>query len=454
LDNPNVTLDENGREDFEKGRMDPRIVASLTKLAEKHRIVVSSTTSDHPQLTSGGSPSNHWFGRGIDIATVDGQVVNAGSDAARTLASELTELDPAIRPTEVGTPWPIAAPGFFTDARHQDHIHYAFDEPIDPGFRMPEGGAGRSPAAPPTPSAVAEPAPRSAPTPGAVSPRPDSGLFAAVAEPGEIASAAEKATSATDSNLFLQTIEPESQPPPAPAANAVPAESAGPVDLASAPTVYPGDDAPKEQVAAWMAAEAEKRGLPPQLPVMAALVESGLQNLNFGDADSVGFFQMRLSIRNQGEYAGYPDDPQKQIDWFLDTAEQVKAQRVAAGKSITDPSQFGEWIADVERPAEQFRGRYQLRLEEANGLLKSALAPHPRPSPASRPRPSCPSRSAARRRWRPARRSTPASSASTGPGAGRTPRRRRCSRTRTSSWTTRASPTSRPAGSTRASWAC
>src|SRR3712207_7734451 len=38
----------------------------------------------------------------------------------------------------------------------------------------------------------------------------------------------------------------------------------------------------------------------PQLPVMAALVESGVRNLNYGDADSVGFFQMRMSIWNQG----------------------------------------------------------------------------------------------------------------------------------------------------------
>ena len=43
--------------------------------------------------------------------------------------------------------------------------------------------------------------------------------------------------------------------------------------------------------------------------------------------------------------------------------------RVAAGKPIDDPNSFGEWIADVERPAEQYRGRYQLKLEEADDLL-------------------------------------------------------------------------------------
>ena len=112
---------------------------------------------------------------------------------------------------------------------------------------------------------------------------------------------------------------------------------------------------------------------------MASLVESGMKNLNFGDADSVGFFQMRVGIWNQGAYAGYPDKPELQVKWFLDQAEAVKRQRLVAGKSITDPNQFGEWIADVERPAAQYRGRYQTKLDEANGLL--ALAPRRRPPP-------------------------------------------------------------------------
>ena len=115
-----------------------------------------------------------------------------------------------------------------------------------------------------------------------------------------------------------------------------------------------------------------KRGLPAQLPLMASLVESDMKNLNFGHADSVGFFQMRVGIWNQGAYAGYPDKPELQVKWFLDQAEAVKKQRIVAGKPIDDPAHFGEWIADVERPAEQYRGRYQTKLEEANGLLASS----------------------------------------------------------------------------------
>jgi hypothetical protein len=134
---------------------------------------------------------------------------------------------------------------------------------------------------------------------------------------------------------------------------------------------YPGNDASQEQLAKWLAREAEKHGLPRELPVMASLVESGVKNLPGGDRDSVGFFQMRVGIWNRGPYAGYPDHPELQIKWFIDHALAVKRQRIAAGDANfgTDPSKWGDWIADVERPAEQFRGRYQLRLGQARALL-------------------------------------------------------------------------------------
>jgi hypothetical protein len=126
-------------------------------------------------------------------------------------------------------------------------------------------------------------------------------------------------------------------------------------------------------MAAWLGSAAQKRGLPPELPVMASLVESGLRNLNYGDADSVGFFQMRVGIWNQGAYAGYPDNPELQLKWFLDQAVAVKRQRLAAGQAVDDPGSYGEWVADIERPAAQYRGRYQLQLDEARSLLRQGM---------------------------------------------------------------------------------
>jgi hypothetical protein len=136
---------------------------------------------------------------------------------------------------------------------------------------------------------------------------------------------------------------------------------------------YPGDNATQPQLAAWLASEAKKAGLPPELPVMASLVESGVKNLQGGDADSAGFFQMRVGIWDEGPYKGFRQNPHLQAKWFLDQALAIKRQRIAAGDVNfgKDPSKFGDWIADIERPAAQYRYRYGLRLGEARKLLGS-----------------------------------------------------------------------------------
>ena len=135
---------------------------------------------------------------------------------------------------------------------------------------------------------------------------------------------------------------------------------------------YPGNNASKDEIAKWLAKQADKHGLPPELPVMASLVESGVKNLNYGDADSVGFFQMRVGIWNQGAYKGYPSTPSCRRSGSSTRRSRSRSSAIASGDADfgKDPSKWGEWIADIERPAEQYRGRYQLRLREARGLLK------------------------------------------------------------------------------------
>ena len=131
---------------------------------------------------------------------------------------------------------------------------------------------------------------------------------------------------------------------------------------------YPGDTAPKVAIAQWMGYHADKARLPPELPVMAALVESNLTNVSFGDADEAGYFRMRKSIWNTGVYLGFPTDPPLQLQWFIDQALIVRDQRLADGRPLTE-AYWGEWVADVIRPAEQYRGLYQLRLADARALL-------------------------------------------------------------------------------------
>ncbi len=577
LENKKVVLDGDGVTDIKAGRIDPRVIAVLTKLSEDHKITVSCMCSDHPELTTGGSVSNHHLGRGVDIAAIDGVPVNANSPVAREVATQLGSLGSSYRPDEVGTPWAIAAPGYFTDADHADHLHVGFKQAIDPGWKPPAGlaaakapgtlrmlasesrGQGNAshpprqanaarpdpPAAPqPEPAPASQPAQSPAATASQPEQRPATAAAANVAEQADQAVAAKPAAGAkalaaldeamkhkgtpyvwggsdprtgfdcsglvqwayakqgiqiprvTDQQILAKngtSVErtdlapgdlvffrdpsgyvhhvgismggdkflhaphtgdvvkvssldepyyaqqftggrrfdttPAGGPGASPAAvNAAgvslardaaavrnpttlvfkalsrqeasnhnstvqflravrPEDAAAPgqPDQAAAPgdpapvsgggsLEYPGDNASKQQLAAWLGAQAEKAGLPPELPVMAALVESGLANLGGGDRDSVGFFQMRVGIWNTGEYAGYPERPELQAKWFLDQALALKKSRTGGGEATfgRDPSTWGNWIADVERPAAEYRGRYQMRLEEARRLLGRA----------------------------------------------------------------------------------
>ncbi len=184
--------------------------------------------------------------------------------------------------------------------------------------------------------------------------------------------------------LWVPDPEPETEPDgpdaqsgdAAATADRAPASSAGQADLAAAvgeaaPGAGPGDGAGRAVVAQWMASAARAAGLPGELPVMAALVESGLRNLPYGDRDSVGYFQMRTGIWDGGRYAGYPTRPELQLRWFVDLATLVRDTRRQGGDAAygEDPSTWGQWIADVERPAAAYRDRYQARLDEARALL-------------------------------------------------------------------------------------
>ena len=81
---------------------------------------------------------------------------------------------------------------------------------------------------------------------------------------------------------------------------------------------------------------------------------------------------MRVSIWNQGEYAGYSERPELQLKWFLDNAEAVKEQGGAARQQTTRAA-MASGSPTSRRPAVQFRGRYQLRLAEARGLLREGM---------------------------------------------------------------------------------
>lgn len=142
--------------------------------------------------------------------------------------------------------------------------------------------------------------------------------------------------------------------------------------------------AEKQSIAQWMGREAQVRGFPPELPVMAALTETGdkLINLLDGDKDSQGFFQIRPSANGSAAV----ESPEAQLRWFLYTAtrsplgrdarnnrwsQAVFQSQISAARGQNDEGQLsvwlGRWCQDIERSA--YPDRYQQRYVGARKLL-------------------------------------------------------------------------------------
>jgi hypothetical protein len=129
LANPNLVLTAQARRDLESGVISQRIVDFLAWSVQSHRISVTVLKSGHSEFVRGTDRrSNHFFGRGADIFTVDGQAVRDSCRPCRTYAEEIAALSSG-RPDETGTPWSdmSGVPGFFNNSDHEDHIHAGYD---------------------------------------------------------------------------------------------------------------------------------------------------------------------------------------------------------------------------------------------------------------------------------------------------------------------------------------
>ena len=249
-------------------------------------------------------------------------------------------------------------------------------------------------------AAVAAPARRAAPGgAGRRTPKQASGLFAAVAQPGKVAGvdgapAAERRRRAATPTCSCRPCGPRSSP--APAAPRRPrrgrSRRAGRRPRRACRGAYPGDDAPKEQLAAWMASEAEKRGLPPQLPVMAALVESNLHERQLRRRRLARLLPDARLIRNNGDYAGFADDPKKQIDWFLDTrrARQGAARRRAANRSTTRASSANGSPTSNAPPSSTAAATSSASTRPTGCSPTRPSPPRPTPQPAAPPAAAAP----------------------------------------------------------------
>ncbi len=170
LESPGLQASAQVRAFLASGGVDPRVVGVLDAVLAHHSVgvgdVVATSSPVHVQA--------------LDIVSVDGQPVGPDNFAARDLVTELAALDRGVRPDEIGTPWPIQSPGFFSDQSSQASLHLAFEMPgvnaqpaaaVVPGAAVPgaavpgavPGAAVPGAAVPGPPSAVPGAAPAAVP---------------------------------------------------------------------------------------------------------------------------------------------------------------------------------------------------------------------------------------------------------------------------------------------------
>jgi hypothetical protein len=131
LSHPRIHLESLAVGDVAEGRVDPRVLQELLLLAERHDLgSVGPLITGHSYFVAGTtSPSNHAFGRAVDISVIDGQAVSIYNAAARDAMAMVLSLRPPLLPDELGGPWLLAHPSsvavFTRD--HGNHLHIGWD---------------------------------------------------------------------------------------------------------------------------------------------------------------------------------------------------------------------------------------------------------------------------------------------------------------------------------------
>jgi hypothetical protein len=118
--------------DIKSGAIDPRILNLLGAISQRHTVLISALRSDHSEYTTSGNVSNHYYGRAMDIAAIDGvSCTNVSPDGpCGTVARQLGALPPGQEPTELiycFDPDGPSNPNGFAQADHCDHVHVGFD---------------------------------------------------------------------------------------------------------------------------------------------------------------------------------------------------------------------------------------------------------------------------------------------------------------------------------------
>jgi hypothetical protein len=117
----------NTRADLANPQLDLRIQSLLTLISERWTVRISCIHTGHTKHVEGTTRiSNHYVWRAIDIDQVNHQPVQPGATQTKALLDWLDSLQGPLRPSEIGSPYAISHPPFFTNQAHQEHIHIGY----------------------------------------------------------------------------------------------------------------------------------------------------------------------------------------------------------------------------------------------------------------------------------------------------------------------------------------
>jgi hypothetical protein len=124
-----VTVYAGGRADIAAGRIDVRIVALLSYLAERHgSVTVSSLFSGHRRYARPGVVSAHVYGHAVDIASVGGASIAGNQQPGgitEAAVRSILLLPAELQPQQVISLLGLGGPSFPL-ADHGDHIHVGY----------------------------------------------------------------------------------------------------------------------------------------------------------------------------------------------------------------------------------------------------------------------------------------------------------------------------------------
>jgi len=122
-----ILLPPAARRDIESGQVHDGLLTALVTLARHHRTGVSVVRSGHPLHVFGTTRlSDHPQGRAFDTWQIDGHAV-VDPRTSRQLVTEYMHAVADAGSYNVGGPYLLgAAPQWFSDQTHHDHVHAGF----------------------------------------------------------------------------------------------------------------------------------------------------------------------------------------------------------------------------------------------------------------------------------------------------------------------------------------